>query len=82
MKIVGDDEKEPKFATLRESYGSRPLAIWDIGLESFVPSAENPEALGIESCDSQLGDMSWPMLALKLHLVLGLEMAGSSPLSA
>ena len=56
MKIVGDDKKKPKLAILKESHGFRPLALWDLRLESFAPLAENPEAIGLESCGSQLGN--------------------------
>ena len=67
-----------------ESYGSRPWVIWDLGLESFTTSAENPKALGLNSCDSWL-ENQWflvesPTLscercsnALEHRLALGLE---------
>ena len=75
MKIMGDDKKEPKFATLKDGLGSRPLTIWDLGLESLVPSTENLEVLGLESRGSRLGKSKWPWLtafAFERRLALGL----------
>ena len=82
MKFVGGDDGQPKFAISQESYGSRLLAIWDLGLESFAPSVENPAAHSLDSRGSQLGNVNqpWlkaararvPMATLEHRLALGL----------